>query len=457
MSGIGGRLQAIWQLPDGTIRGIDATTQVPASYVKRPKEDENGYGTIGVPGMVKGIVGMHGLHGRLPLRTVMRPAIEAASKGHPMHADESRRQSLELKELRKYPATARHFLPKDTVPAAGASFRQPALASTLKMIAKDRGRSFYGGSIGYALAKEVGEGGGFLTIADMEAYRAPDARVLRGAYRGYEIVGMGLPCYGAIVIEMLQMLEQADLSNCSEADFLLHHASVHYKAYDDRPLLRTIEDSLVRPSYARRRWADTVPASIRAAGQADTADHANGHTTHLVACDREGNVVSLTQSLGPLMGSKVASARYGFLLATTMGPYLGGMKAGERASSHISPILVLKDGRPVMALGAAGGARIVPAIVQVISRVIDQGMPIGTALAAGRVYQMPDRLLLEEHGGVTWKDSRTPARIRASVRKVEAVRGPAQFGRVHALVRLADGRWVGAADPDWSGTAAGPE
>jgi gamma-glutamyltranspeptidase/glutathione hydrolase len=455
MSGLGGRLQAIWQLPDGTVSGMDATTQVPASYLKRQKEEENGFGTIGVPGMVKGITEMHKRYGRLPLKTVMRPAIEAADKGHSLHADESRRQSLELKELRRFSATARHFLPKDTVAAGGSLFRQPALASALKMIAKDGGRSFYSGSIGYALAREVTEGGGFLTMSDMEAYRAGDARILRGHYRGYEILGMGLPCYGAIVIEMLQMLEQTDLSGCSEADFLLRHAAVHYKAYEDRPLLKTIEDTLVRPSFARNRWADSVPAGMLPPTPADTADHANGHTTHLVASDRYGNVVSLTQSLGPLMGSKVASARYGFMLATTMGPYLGAMKAGDRAASHISPILVLKDGRPVMALGAAGGARIVPAIVQVISRHIDQGMPIAAALAAGRVYQMPDRLLLENHKGVTWKDNRTPERIRAAVRKTDEVRSPAQFGRVHALLRLPDGTWVGAADPDWSGTAAG--
>jgi len=166
-------------------------------------------------------------------------------------------------------------------------------------------------------------------------------------------------------------------------------------------------------------------------------------------------MVSLTQSVGPLMGSKVASKKNGFVLATTMGPYLGEMKPGERASSHISPVIILKDGKPFLALGAAGGARIVPAIVQVISRVIDQGMPLEQALSAGRVYQLPDRLLVENHKNVFWKDKKTMELLRQSGIKIEEIKTTAQFGRVHAIQYDNSGNWIGAADPDWSGTAKG--
>ena len=457
MSGIGGRLQAVWYHADKGIGGIDATTQVPAGYLKKPKEEEDGFGTIGVPGMVKGILKLHEKHGRLPLKTVMQPAIDAASDGHPLHGDEAARQSAVLKDLRRYEGTVRHFIIGDTIPAGGYLLRQPALAATLKTIAKDHGKSFYSGGIAFAFSKEVEEGGGSLKLQDLQAYRAPDAKILRGTYRGYELVATGLPSYGAIVIEMLQMLEQADLSAAGERDFLLQHAAVHYKAYEDRPLLKTIEDSLVQRSFAQKRWADSIPAGIGRQTKADTAgqDNGNGHTTHFVTSDAQGNVVSLTQSLGPLMGSKAASKKYGFMFATTMGPYLGGMKAGDRASSHISPVILLKDGKPVMALGAAGGARIVPAIVQVISRVVDQGLSLEKALAAVRVFQLPDRLLVENHPGVWWRDAGTLQALRATGARVDAVKSPAQFGRVHVIQRLAGGDWIGAADPDWAGTAMG--
>ena len=453
MSGIGGRLQAMWHKPGKGTSGLDATTQAPAGYVRKPNESEDGYGTVGVPGMVKGIVAMHAAHGRLPLKDVMQPSIDAASKGFAFLPDELRRQSQVLKDTRVFEGTARHFIRNDTTPGPTEALRQPALAATLKTISKDGGKSFYNGGMAYDLAKEVEEGGGSLKLSDMEAYRATESKMLRGSYRGYEVVGMGLPCYGAIVIEMLHMLALTDLSRLDERDFLLTHAVVHYKAYNDRPLLRTKEDSLVVPSFAENRWHDSLPPHIPRPAMA-RADSANGHTTHFVATDREGNIVSITQSLGPIMGSKAASKKYGFLFATTMGPYLGTVKAGERAASHISPIILYKDGQPVMALGAAGGARIVPAIVQVISRIVDQGMTPQQALAAARVFQNPDRLLVETHPEVYWREEGTWQRLQSSGHKVEAVRNPGQFGRIHMLLRKG-GSWIGAADPDWSGTAMG--
>ena len=335
----------------------------------------------------------------------------------------------------------------------GTVFVQPALAKTLKSISNTKGKSFYNGKIASSLSDEITLGGGSLRLNDMKNYKALDAKMLKGTYRGYEIVGMGLPCYGAIVIEMLQMLEAVDLSKASEKDFLLYHAASHFKAYEDRPLLNTKEDSLVMPSYTSKRWNQPLPSSISLPAQ---GDHSNGHTTHLVASDADGNVVSVTQSVGPLMGSKVASMKNGFMLATTMGPYLGTSKAGERAASHISPIIIMKDGKPIMALGAAGGARIVPAIVQVISRVIDQGLSLDKALAAARVYQMPEKLLVENHKGIFWKDSNTLTQLQQSGNVVEEVKTAASFGRVHAaMFNTQTGNWIGAADPDWTGTAVG--
>ena len=142
MSGIGGRLQAVWHRPGKGAAGMDATTQAPAGYVKKPNENDDGYGTVGVPGMVKGIVAMHSAHGRLPLKEVMQPAIDAASKGFPILPDELLRQSMVLKDTRAFDGTVRHYIRNDTTPSPAEPFRQPALAATLKTISKDGGKSF---------------------------------------------------------------------------------------------------------------------------------------------------------------------------------------------------------------------------------------------------------------------------------------------------------------------------
>jgi gamma-glutamyltranspeptidase/glutathione hydrolase len=447
MSGIGGRLQAVYHKADGKNGGIDATTQVPVNYKPTSKEEENGFGTVGVPGMVKGILELHTKHGKLPLKLVMNEAMVTAKNGFVPLKEETQRMASVSSELKKYTVTRQLFLGNDSTPVSGSMLKQKSLARTLQKISKDKGKSFYQGKEAKRLAEQITSSGGFLSISDMTNYVANNGNILLGNYRGYEVLALGMPSYGAIAIEMLHLLEQEDLSACSESAFMLHHANAHKKAYEDRKLLRTKEDLLVDKNFARERWKDSTNIGI-----AKPEDAADGHTTHLVASDADGNVVSLTQSLGPIMGSKVAS-QGGYMLATTMGPYLGGMKPGERASSHIAPVLVMKNGVPVLALGAAGGARIVPAVVQVISRFIDQQLALDKALAAARIFHLGDRIQVENHPNIFWKDGSTIKTLKRNNNLITEIKQPALFGRVHAVYRLPTGEWVGAADPDWTGTA----
>ncbi|MEY3945692.1 MAG: hypothetical protein RJB03_398 [Bacteroidota bacterium] len=447
MSGIGGRLQAIFQKSNGEIGGVDATTQVPLQYKPKAKEEENGFGTIGVPGMVKGILELHTKYGILPLKQVMAPAIQTAKNGFPILKEESLRFNSVLSELKKYATTREVFLVKDTIPTNGSFFKQAALAHTLKKIARDKGHSFYKGKLAQNLTTQISLGGGSLRFEDMQRYEAQDGKILKGNYREFEIMALGMPSYGAIAIEMLHLLEQENLSTATEFEFLMHHANAHKIAYEDRKFLKTNENLLVERSFALGRWRDSSTTIV-----SKPEDAKNGHTTHLVASDSAGNIVSVTQSLGPIMGSKVASEN-GYMLATTMGPYLGSMKAGERASSHIAPVLVLKNGMPILALGAAGGARIVPAVVQVISRFIDQKMSLEHAIAAARIYHLGDRIQIENHDRVYWKESTTLQSFQKKQILYTEIKQPAQFGRVHAIQRLPSGQWIGAADPDWTGSA----
>jgi gamma-glutamyltranspeptidase/glutathione hydrolase len=452
MSGLGGRLQVIHSNSKGKIKGIDATTQVPASFIPATTNQEDGYTTIGVPGVVKGLIELHQSNGLLPLQQVMAPAIQYAKDGFQLLPDEADRLRSVKKDLQVFASTKKHFFVADTLPAGEDWLKQPALASTLASIANDKGESFYKGPLAASLIKQVKGGGGYLAWEDMLNYRAENSTLLRGTYRGFEIVTIGMPAYGAIVIEMLHLLAQTELKNCTEKEFLLIHAGVHQLAYEDRKFLKLDQEKLTRLEYAKKRWQNTIQSQQLIK---DSASFQNGHTTHLVAADAAGNIISLTQSLGPTMGSKVAAEDGGFMLATTMGPYLGKMNPGERASSHIAPVLIFKDGKPFMSIGAAGGARIVPAIVQTISRVIDRNLKIEDALAAARVFQLPDKLLIENHTGIFWEDNATFTQLQKISMPFEVVKKPAQFGRVHATIASTTGKWIGAADPDWSGVAIG--
>jgi gamma-glutamyltranspeptidase/glutathione hydrolase len=195
---------------------------------------------------------------------------------------------------------------------------------------------------------------------------------------------------------------------------------------------------------------------------------AEGHTTHLTTADGDGMVVALTQSLGPAMGSRVASPGLGFLYAATLGGYLGRMEPGERARSHISPFMVERDGQPFLALGAAGGGRIPTSIVAAVSRVVDQGLSLEEALRAPRIVPAfgsqtaegdPDAPLeveVETETGRGFEDA-VVRWLQAAGFAVETVDRAGAFGRVHAVQwHPGSGVWEGAADPDWEGAAAVP-
>jgi gamma-glutamyltranspeptidase/glutathione hydrolase len=166
--------------------------------------------------------------------------------------------------------------------------------------------------------------------------------------------------------------------------------------------------------------------------------------------------VSLTQTLGPSMGSKVVTPGLGFLYASTLGGYLSSIEAGVRARSNISPFMVLRDGQVVLVLGAAGGSMIPPAVVHAVTRVVDFGMSLPEALAAPRVAFGGGGYTAETSPDIGWTDEEL-AQMRALGIQIEEEPRTGGFGRVHGIQYDATtGTWIGAADPDWEGTARGP-
>ena len=470
MGGIGGRAQILIYTPAGGVHGIDATTQAPPFYkFKDTLAVEYGYETIAVPGVVKGLTDGLSEFGSLPLAQVMTPAISYANNGFTLLPGEAFRQESVNKILKEFAGTWQYYLNADSAAKkAGDWIIQSDLAKVLKAISEKGPDVFYRGWIAQAMVRDVRQNGGFLTLESLENYRAEKSHIVSGSYRGYGIKALWLPAYGAITIEALQILEQLPVNLNEEREWAraVYHAV--QAAYLDKKEQKTLDDAarFTSTSWAEKRALETPLMNGPESNGSNTGSKdsipeiekdLNGHTSHLTVVDKNGMIVSLTQTIGPTMGSKVATPGLGFLYAQTMGGYLGEVEPNLRVPSHISPVIVFKDDKPLLALGAAGGSRIPSSIVNVISKIIDYEMPLSEALYAPRVHPLEEGINLEVVDGTSWNEDDSTFFSQLGY-TVEMRRLPGQFGRIHAvMLDTLTGEWIGCADPDWEGTAVSPE
>ncbi len=506
MNSIGGRTQVLLRTPGGDFHGIDATTQAPWTYDPAAAgEASYGYGTIGIPGAVAGLTRLLEDHGSLPLPQVMAPAIQLARKGFRLLPGEAVRHRAVQNQIREFPGTRGHFLgPSGETHEAGTLFVQEDLARTLEAIAEGGAEVFYEGALAEAMAADLQAGGSPVTREALAQYRAEDSRIVRGSYRGYDLVGTDIPASGAVTIGILHILENFDLAELDDEAWAGVVGQAVAKGLEYRTMLGTAEEAerFLDKSFAARVAAEIYVPGVELA-RAAAADHGqrvpwepssarpavNGrmalvggategtpglgtgrtdwtgsswdpestHTTHLSTADREGMLVALTQTIGPNLGSKVVTPGLGFVYAATLGGYLSSVAGGERARSSISPLMVLADGEPRLVLGAAGGARIVSAVVQAVCRFVDQGLPLPEALAAARVHPVEGGLSMETSPGIGWGDAVVDS-VESWGFEVREVEAAGAFGRIHGIfLDPVTGEAVGVADPDWEGAAIVPD
>ncbi len=494
MNSIGGRSQILVRTKDGIFQAYNGMTEIPASFVQPETPATQGHGTIAIPGVVANLMRLHKEYGSLPLETLMQPAINAAQNGFEVLPGEAARHASGYDAFKNNPGFKAQMLKQDSITyQAGEILKQPDLAETLKRIAATNGKDFYEGETAQRIASDMEVNGGFVSLDDLKNYQAIDGRYVTTNYRGYDIHSIPAPAGGGLIVKTLNILENFDMASLSNAQWgavvnqALSHA-VESMTYDYQEsdlafvesrewakekastvVIPLEESSAFNIDFNVERDINLVASNTDWTG--NTWGEESHHTTHFVTADCEGMVVSITQTVGPLFGSKVITPGLGFVYASTMGAYLSGsdQNPGARPRTTIAPTVVTKDGEVVMTLGAAGGLRILSGIVQVISRTIDQGMDLESAVAAPRVH--PSQSTNRETGQREFDRMRFSAEFTPengwtsadstfwtnSGFKVQAIKRYGAFSRVHAISRdLKTGIWTGMADLDWEGTADAP-
>ncbi len=488
LSGLGGRAQALVRTPDGGYYGYNGMTEIPAVFKVDDQAAAYGYTTIATPGLIALLGAIHEAHGSLPIAKLVEPAQQLAHDGFKLLPGEAARHASAAPIIRQDQGMAAIFLdPNGEAFSAGTLLRQPALATTLSRLAESGLASFYQGYIAEKISSDVQANGGFVTRNDLSAYRILPGNYIAYRYRDHTVHTLAAPGGGGLVVRALSLLQPFEVGDLNDAEWavLVNQAlglaiqsmGDDYYEQDMGPVLDG--------TWARKHSASIFhPVELESASNVKkTSDFASrtgdrklalrndsnrldgGHTSHFAIHDCSGMTVSLTQTLGPIFGAKVATAELGIVYAATMGTYLrtGRNIPGERPRTSIAPVIVTSDNRVVMVLGAAGGIRIPSAIVQVISRVIDRGMPLEAAIAAPRVHPMSSidannvrhvHLMGMEIERTANGWSKSALRQWKSAKfDVEEIEGGGKFGRVYAA-RAVGNRLQGFADPDGEGTSS---
>ncbi|MCB1235293.1 MAG: gamma-glutamyltransferase, partial [Verrucomicrobiae bacterium] len=436
-SGIGGGCFILIRAADGTLAAIDGREMAPAAatrdmFVRDGKADpdlsRNGPLAAGVPGALAAWDLALRKFGRLDLADVLTPAADLAEAGSPIDEIFARKLKAAAPELAKFPASAEVFLKPDGSPyAEGEVLAQRDLAASYRAIAERGTGWFYGGEFAEKTEAWMKANGGLMTASDLANYAVKERKPLVTNYRGYDVIGFPPPSSGGVhVAEMLNILENFDVGALEPAARGHLLAETMKLAFADRahwlgdPDHAKVPRGLIDQAYAKSLSAKIDPAKATEVPghgtppDAETDVFGDKHTQHLCVADAEGNWVAMTSTINTGFGSKVVIPGTGIVLNNEMDDFsaqpgapnafkLVGSEAnaiapGKRPLSSMSPTLILREGRPMIAVGAAGGPTIITQTLQFIVNRIDRKLDVEDSLAEPRLHHQwsPDELRVEE-------------------------------------------------------------
>jgi gamma-glutamyltranspeptidase / glutathione hydrolase len=384
--------------------------------------------SAGVPGTVAGLTLALEKYGTIPLKRVIRPALELASRGFPVN-EELRRTLIQVKErMERSEAAMSVFFKEGGEPySVGEILTQKDLARSLDEISENGVQAFYSGAIAERIEKFMQENGGLITKEDLTSYKPVIRKPVKGTYRDYEIYSMPPPSSGGVhLIQILNLLEGFELSKMGHNTAQAIHTMTEAKklAYADRskhmgdPDFSPVNTAeLISKKYAKQQQLKintekATPSTAILPGELPAKEGSN--TTHFSVMDKNGNAVSNTYTLNFRFGSKIMVPGTGILLNNEMddfsskpgvpnaygltGGELNSIEPGKRMLSSMTPTIVMKEGKPFLITGSPGGSRIITTVLQIILNVLDFSMNIAEATNALRVHHqwLPDVLYVEE-------------------------------------------------------------
>ena len=452
------------------------------------KDEANAYGPLSclVPGMVAGAALAVERYGTRELAEVVAPAIALAEEGFEVNWYNGMLLSSQQQTIQRDPETTRIFLANGTPPAPlfgqpAPRIRQPELAGTLRKIAQHGRDGFYTGEVAETIASYLHRLGGIMTPDHLARYEPVVVAPIVVDYQGYQLVLLPFQGGGITLAETFNILDgftiRATGHNTAQTLHAINEASkrsfADRFAYVGDPDFVDIDWArLASKDYAASRRAGIDPSRATESRPGDgirrgssirqeaAANMDGGCTTHLSVVDKDGNMVSVTQTLTLIFGSAVTIPGVGVLMNDSMNLFepipgrANSIAPWKRPASNMAHVIAVKDGTPVLAVGAPGGRRIIDTCLQMTLDVLDFDLDIQSACAAP---------LIDCSGPALLADDRIPAATRARLREMghdvvdaEVTFAPRAFASPTGVtVDPATGLRYGGADPFGIGIAAG--
>ena len=483
--GIGGDIFAIvWSAKDQKLFGFNGSGRAPKSlsidyFMDKDMKYVPFYGPlpVTVPGCVDGWFALHDKFGKLPMESLLAPAIKYGRDGFPVSEVIAYEMASNYEPLKDQPGFAETYMPNGRPPIKGEVFQNPNLANTYEQIAKKGRDVFYKGAIAKTIGSFVKKHGGFLTANDLAAHTSNFVDPVSVNYRGYEVWELPPNGQGTAALQMLNILEEYDIASMGFGSPEYLHVLTEAKklAYEDRakfyadPEFNKIPlDALLSSEYTAKRKAlidENKAADTYPAGDMEIE---TGNTTYLTVADKDGNMVSLIQSIYSEFASGMVPDGLGFVLQNRGQMFnvqdkthANALEPGKRPFHTIIPAFITKDGKPLVSFGLMGGAVQPQGHAQIVVNVVDFGMNLQEAGDAPRMRHrgssQPTGSKMTDGGTLYLEsgfDTKTMRELRKKGHKIGF--GVGMYGGYQAIgVDLENGVYSGASESRKDGQAAG--
>ena len=391
---------------------FDPVSEEPARYMQAAgRRNEIGASAVAVPGNLAGWCDMHARFGKLPFADVIEPAIGLAARGFTVTEHLSTAIGDAAEDLARDAPLSRVMLPDGAPPRPGSRLIQGDYAESLKLVSQQGAAALHGGALGAALAQRMQSDdshAGWVTEADLVAYRPRDRQPIFARYRDHEVAGPPPPASSGVhVTQMLNILEGYDIAGMgfgsAESVHLL--AEIIRLAFIDRRRASGDPDFVEVPvqRLTSKDYAAECRKSIRVQVAPDPvgAGRESRDTTHVTVADRDGNIVTATHTINARFGARFMVPDTGMIPNNYMSnfdPHPGralSVMPGKRVPTSMAPMIGFRDGRPVFALGLPGGTRIFPSAFQAIVNLVDHQMSLQEAVEAPRIWTQGQEIELE--------------------------------------------------------------